>query len=167
MQRPSLHVVSILAGLGLAACGDPPPSPDEVRARISTDLAGVLREASAAYEGGTEGMPGAAASSVFDRVLGGDSAIALRARGAMSGLLAPRAAGGARPFEEATSFDEQIAVLNERLFTDANHLGDGIYQVPAQLVCAETDLGPNGEPIETIDPACAARLAEAQLRIRV
>jgi hypothetical protein len=167
MQRPSLHVVSILAGLGLAACGGSPPSPDEVRARISTDLAGVLREASAAYEGGTEGMPGAAASAVVQRMLGGESEIALRTRGAMSQLLAPRAAGGARPFEEATGFDAQIAVLNEKLFTDANHLGDGIFQVPAQLVCAETDLGPNGQPIETIDPACAARLAEAQLRIRV
>ncbi len=167
MQRPSLHVVSILAGLGLAACGDPPPAPDEVRARISTDLAGVLREASAAYEGGTAEMPGGAASAAFERVLGGDSAIALRARGAMSRLLAPRAAGGARPFAEPESFDEEIALLNEKLFTDANHLGDGIYGVPASLVCAETDFGPNGEPIETIDPACAERLAEAQLRIRV
>ncbi len=167
MQRPSLHVVSILAGLGLAACNDAPPAPDEVRARIGADLAGVLREASAAYERGTEGLPGAAAIAVVDRVLGDDSSIALRVRGAVAGLLAPRAAGGARPFEEPSSFDDEIALLNEKLFTDANHLGDGIYQVPPSLVCAETDGGAAGNPIETIDPECAARLAQAQLRIRV
>src|SRR5262245_5102523 len=59
MQRPSLSLLSILAGLGLglAACSDPPP-PDEVRARISSDLASVLTESQAAVEGGTESLPG-------------------------------------------------------------------------------------------------------------
>ncbi len=165
MQRPSLLAVSILAGLGLAACDDP-PAPGEVRARISSDLAGVLREANAAYVGGTEALPGGAATAVVDRMLGGDSAIALRVRGAMARLAAPRT-GGARPADEPYDPAEEIAFLNEELFTDANHLGDGIYQVPASLVCAETDLDANGNPIETINPECADQLARVQLRIRV
>jgi hypothetical protein len=167
MQRPSLLAVSILAGLGLAACGDEPPAPDEVRARISADLAGVLREANAAYVGGTEAMPGAAASAVVDRMLGGDSTVALRVRSAVATLAAPRAGGGARPLEEPYSPDDDVAILTQKLFTDENHLGDGIYQVPASLVCAETTIDGSGNPIETIDPACADKLAQAQLRVRV
>jgi serine phosphatase RsbU (regulator of sigma subunit) len=36
-----------LVPLGLAACGDEPPTPTEVRTKISTDLAYILREANA------------------------------------------------------------------------------------------------------------------------
>src|SRR5262245_54636538 len=79
MQRPSLPLLSILAGLGLglAACSDPPP-PDEVRARISSDLAGVLTESQAALEGGTEALPGGAATAALDRMLGTSSEISTR-----------------------------------------------------------------------------------------
>lgn len=167
MKSPSLIAVSILAGLGLAACHEDPPPPDEVRARISADLGNVLREANAAIEGGTESIPGAAASGILDRMLGGDSEIALRVRGAVAKLAAHGVRGGVRPADEPYDPAEDVAYLNEKLFTDANHLGDGIYQVPPQLVCAVTDYDPNGDPIETIDAECARALTEAQLRVRV
>ncbi len=96
MKSPSLIAASILAGLGLAACHEDPPPPDEVRARISADLGNVLREANAAIEGGTESIPGAAASGILDRMLGGDSEIALRVRGAVAKLAAHGVRGGDR-----------------------------------------------------------------------
>lgn len=167
MQRPSLHIVSILAGLGLAACGEDPPAPAEVRERIGADLAHVLREANAAYAGSTESMPGNAATAIVERMLGGELDLALRARGAMARLTAGSMSGGRLPFEEAYDPAADIAFLNEKLFTDANHLGDGIYQVPVSLACGGTAIGPGGEPIESIDPECADRLARAELRIRV
>ena len=168
MQRPSLHVVSILAGLGLAACGEDPPAPAEVRERIGADLAHVLREANAAYAGSTESMPGTAATAIVERMLGGESDLAVRARGAMARLTAASVGGGSRlPFEEAYDPADDVAFLNEKIFTDENHLGDGVYQVPVALACGETDLGPNGEPIEVIDPVCAERFTRAELRIRV
>lgn len=156
MQKPSLVAVSILAGLGLAACGEDPPAPDEVRARLGTDLASVLREANAAYVGGTEEMPGAAAGALFERMLGGESELELRVRGAVARLAPGGArAGGLRPADAPYDPDEDIAFLSEQLFTDANHLGDGVYPIPPALVCEEDDA------------ACAANLAEAQLRVRV
>ena len=168
MRNLSLLTLSITAGLGLglAACNDPPPPPDEVRARISTDLANILREGNAAIEGGTEGLPGAAAAGMLDRVLGTDSGISLRLRTVMASLTA-RGVRGARPVDGPYDPDEEIAYLNTKLFTDANHLGEGIYQVPPSLVCAQTSIDDNGNPVETIDAVCADNLTAAQLRIRV
>ncbi|HWU89634.1 MAG TPA: hypothetical protein VN253_20370 [Kofleriaceae bacterium] len=168
MRNSSLLALSITAGLGLgvAACADDPPPPDEVRARISTDLAHVLREGSAAIAGGTEGLPGAAASGMLDRVLGTDSGISPRLRTALTSLTA-RGVRGVRPADGPYDPDAGIAFLNDKLFTDANHLGDGIYQVPPAVVCAQTAVDGSGTPVETIDPTCADHLAAAQLRIRV
>src|SRR5206468_8802494 len=44
--------------------------------------------------------------------------------------------------------------------------GDGIYEVPASLVCATTTVDSKGNSIETIDGDCAERLARAELRVR-
>jgi hypothetical protein len=169
MQRPSLLALPILAGLGLAACEDVRPlPPDETRAHISTDLASVLRESRAAYQGGTEALPGAAASAAADRIFGSDSSIALRVRSAMSRLTAAPVRGSALPADpQPDDTDQQIAFLNEKLFIDANYLGDGIYQVPPSLVCAETTIDSTGHTIETIDQVCAEKLAAADLRVQV
>ena len=172
MKRPTIFTVSILAGLGLAACSDDAPPPAEIRARISTDLAGVLREANAAYEGGTEAMPGSAASAAMDRLLGGDSETSLRIRDAVARLAGPAASGAglaafAEPADEPADPDAKLAALAEKLFTDENHLGDGIYQVPPELVCTRTEVDTSGNTTQTVDAACAEKLAQAELRIRV
>lgn len=66
---------------------------------------------------------------------------------------------------EATFDPEAITkMLEQELFTDANHVGDGIYRVPASLVCETTDFD-TGQ--STIDPDCAKNLDKIQLRIRV
>jgi hypothetical protein len=168
MHTRSLLALSLTAGvsLGLAACSDDPPAPDQVRARIATDLAHILREGNAAVEGGTEGLPGAAAAGMLDRVLGAETDILPRLRSALTPLMAPRTKG-ARPVDGAYNPDEDVAFLNDKLFTDANHQGDGIYVVPPSVVCARTTVDTHGNEIETIDAVCADHLAAAQLRIRV
>jgi hypothetical protein len=63
--------------------------------------------------------------------------------------------------------DAQISQLNDQLFTDANHIGGGVYQVPASLVCSKTTIDSTGHEVKTIDAACADALAKADLRVRV
>ena len=169
MQRPSLLALPILAGLGLVACDDVRPlGPDETRSYVSSDLASVLRESSAAYQGGTEAMPGAAASAAADRILGSDSAIAARVRDVMSRLTAAPARGSRLPADpQPSETDRQIALLNDKLFIEANYVGDGVYKVPPSLVCTETTVDSTGHTIETIDPVCADKLEQTQLQIQV
>lgn len=169
MHNRSLLALSLTAGasLGLAACSDDPPAPDQVRARIAIDLAHILREGNAAVEGGTQGLPGAAAAGALDRVLGGTTDIVPRLRSALTPLMAPSRTKGARPVDGVYDPADDVAFLNDKLFTDANHQGDGIYAVPPSVVCARTTIDTNGNEVETIDATCADHLAAAQLRIRV
>jgi hypothetical protein len=164
----SLLALSLVSSLAALGCGDDPPTPTELRGKISSDLGSVLREADAAFTGGTDALPGAAALAMVDRVLGTDTQLGLQLRSLTAPLAARSAAvrpadGTPTPTIDA---DAQVAYLNDKLFTDANHVGDGIYQVPASLVCAQTTFAPDGTPVETIDADCAQQLAKAELRIR-
>src|SRR6185436_282504 len=147
-------------------CNDDPPTPTEVRERISSDLGNVLREANAAIAGGTDAIPGGAALAVVDRVLGSAPQIGPSLR-TMTERVAARASAAPGDDSDEIDVDALIAQLNDKLFTDANHVGDGIYQVPASLVCTRTTVDSKGNSIETIDAECAERLAAAELRVRV
>ncbi len=59
--------------------------------------------------------------------------------------------------DEEADFDPDALtkMLEEQLFTDANHLGNGIYRVPVSLVCADDDAD------------CANSYAKVQPRVRV
>ena len=167
----------LLASLTLGACNDDPPAPSEVRTRITDDLGNVLREAEAASQG-AEALPGDAAFDMIDRVLqsGGSSGAFLPRTLSKLGLVGPRSdeqsrgdRGLAEPPADDDTGEEVEAVireLNEKLFTDANHQGDGIYNVPAELVCRTETFHDDGSTTETIDADCAQSLAGAQLRIR-
>lgn len=155
--------VSSLAALG---CTDAPPTPTEVRGQISSDLGNVLHETNAAFSGSTASLPGGAALAMVDQVLGASTPASLRVRQ----LAAPLVAGGSNADPSGNDLidaDASVSYLDDQLFTDANHLGNGIYQVPPSLVCSRTAVDSSGNPVTTIDPACADRLAKADLRIRV
>jgi len=164
----------LLASL-TGACNDDPPAPSEVRTRITDDLGNVLREAEAASQG-AEALPGDAAFDMIDRVLqsGGSSGAFLPRALSKLGLVGPRSDERSRgerelagpPTNNDDEIDAVIRELNERLFTDANHQGDGIYTVPAELVCRTETFHDDGSTTETIDADCAQSLANAQLRIR-
>jgi hypothetical protein len=85
----------------------------------------------------------------------------------MATRFAARASGAGPAGATVVDADAEVAYLNDKLFTDANHVGDGVYQVPASLVCARTTIDPSGNTIQTIDAACAEQLAKVDLRIRV
>src|SRR6185436_12111756 len=103
-----------------------------------------------------------------DRILGSDSAIAARVRDVMSRLTAAPARGSRLPADpQPSETDRQIALLNDKLFIEANYVGDGVYKVPPSLVCTETTVDSTGHTIETIDPVCADKLEQTQLQIQV
>jgi hypothetical protein len=171
-MRRSIHLpvaLSALSSLLVVGCtDDPPPTPTEVRSQISSDLGNVLHEANASFAGSKDAVPGTTAMAVVDRALGTGGALA-----PVRALLAPIAARSADvapapgPGDDLIDADAQIRYLDDQLFTDANHVGSGIYQVPASLVCARTTYDSSGDPSAAIDPTCAAQLAEIDLRIRV
>jgi hypothetical protein len=63
---------------------------------------------------------------------------------------------GALPRMPDLESDAMVNWLNEQVFADESSLGDGMFALPPQLACPPP-----------IDPGCASRLAEAQLRVRV
>jgi len=176
MQTPSptsLLALSLLSA-GLFACDSDPPPPSEVRSRLSDDLGHILREAAAAGEGTAEALPGAASFSLMEKALGQGASSSSSFRVARD--LAQRFGRSpvlrhgllpADPPEGGIDTDAIIAQLNETIFTDANHLGGGIYQVPANVVCETTDFDENGNEITTVDPECVTQYTKVNLRIRV
>jgi hypothetical protein len=153
--------LSLFCLVSLVACGsDDPPTPTEVRSKIATDLGYILREADAASTA-ADSLPGADATGMLERVLGEDNELAARVRTAIVAYKVKGELAELRAPEEDDDFDADVftAKLNDTVFSDANHVGDGIYNVPPELVCVT--------PTETIDPDCAAKLARAQLRVRV
>lgn len=175
MHTPSpkaLLALSLL-GAGLLGCDNDAPPPSEVRSRLSDDLGHVLREAAAAGEGTAASLPGAASFSIMEKALGqGGTSTTFR----VARDLAARFAGTttarhgllpADPVEGGLDTDAMIEELNTTIFTDANHLGDGVYQVPVELMCETTDFDENGNEITTLDPDCVTAYNKVQLRIRV
>ncbi|HEX4417094.1 MAG TPA: hypothetical protein VH165_04300 [Kofleriaceae bacterium] len=157
----------MLSPLAITACSDPPPpTPSEVRSQITSDLGSVLHETNTAVANNRDTVPTASTLSLLDRLLGTDTSDQLSLT-AMAPALA-RLTGGAvaddgTPVIDA---DAEVAYLNTNLFTDANHVGNGIYQLPASLVCGQTQVGSDGTSTTTVDPSCAMQLAMLDLRIR-
>jgi hypothetical protein len=168
MNKPStwLLALSFFPSLAILGCHEDPPTPTEVRSTLSGDLGNVLRESNDAFTGSTDGLPGQAALSIVDRVLGTNTQASLPLRAIATQLVARGA--GVLPADSGPVIDAdaQVAYLNDKLFNDANHVGDGIYQVPASLVCTKTTIDASGTPTETLDAMCAEEFAKVELRIR-
>jgi hypothetical protein len=116
----------------------------------------VLTEAKAASDGTAEKLPD---STLFQTFFTQEaSTLPPRFKNIADKIEASRLITRAAADEaEEDSFDPDALtkLLEEKVFTDANHLGDGIYRVPASLAC------------EDGDAECAADFAKAQLRVRV
>ncbi|MEO7732833.1 MAG: hypothetical protein ABIY55_17835 [Kofleriaceae bacterium] len=146
--------------LSLFACNDAPPTPAEVRSAISTDLGNVLQRSSAALAGGTDALPGSAALTMLEHLLGTPALLPVQT---MAAHLVKRTGDDAAPVIDA---DTQTRYLNAKLFTDANHVGDGIFQIPASLVCTRTTTDASGTSHDTVDAACVEQVTKVDLRIR-
>jgi hypothetical protein len=170
MRLPTTPLLALtLLSTTLIACGDDAPDPATVRARLRDDLGRILREGQAATAA-TANLPSGSALSFATSALGGSEGIVARAVTPMSRILAPNPRGVLAFDEEdgGSDTDALVQMLEQQLFTDANHLGDGVYQVPPSLVCQTTIYDPTtGLPTTGIDPDCAQQLSQLQLRIRV
>src|SRR5688572_29960276 len=154
MQRPSSL---FLLPLVLVGCGSDAPPPDEVRARIANDLVVVANETEAATAEG-QSFPNTASFGFLETAVSGqlgslldvgetDTSVPFLAQSKIAriaNLLAPRidlrSAKDQQLFAEEGEEDlfdgaETAKWLNDNIFTDANHAGDGIYKVPASLAC--------------------------------
>ena len=159
----------LLAALALPAfaCGNAPPTPGTVRARISTDLANVLKESKAAADGGTANLPGSALLGYATAATGVSSTTTARLLALVPHLALP-AERGVIAADGPSTFDPDAAIqwLNDHLFTDQNYLGDGVYRVPPELACTTETVDSSGNVTSTIDPACVTQVTKADLRIR-
>ena len=146
----------------LAACGgESSPTPTDVRARIADDLGHVLRATEAASQQGGEALQADAAFGLFDRFA---SQHAFK-RTPIAKLLTQRHAKPIDPGEESSA-DQIIEQLNTKLFTEANHVGDGIYKIPADFACTTEELDDHGSVTAQLDPECVTQWDKAELRIR-
>jgi len=163
-------IVSLsLVSTSLLACSNDPPPPTEVRARLAQDLHYVLSEGKTAIDGSTAGLPSGTAFGFATRVVN-ESGAAARLVAPMQRLFVSKDRNQRVDGNPADMFDPDaiIDTLNNELFTDANYLGDGIYQVPPSLVCSDSVYDETTNTTqEVIDPECAQHLTQAQLRVRV
>lgn len=171
MRLPLLSLSLITTTL--VACGsDAPPSPSEVRSALRQDLSHVLGEGQAATEA-TANLPSGGAFGFATIALGSVDGSAARVLAPLTRRITSRLAGDkpARQYvdpETQMDIDALVDQLEQELFNDDNYLGNGVYKVPASLVCETTTYDETtGEETTSIDPDCAAKLDDVQLRIRV
>lgn len=153
----------LLVPTSLLACGgETTPAPADVRARISNDLGHVLRETEAASQLGSDAFQADAAFGLLDRFAASEVNFK---RVPLAKLLGQRHAKPADP-AEASQADQIIEELNTKVFTDANHVGDGIYKIPADFACTIEEIDDTGTLTTSVDPECALQFDKAELRIR-
>jgi hypothetical protein len=163
-MRTKILSLSLLS-TALVACSDDPPPTSEVRTRIGDDLRYILTEGKAAMDGSTAELPSGAMLGLATRTI--DQA---RLTQPLSNLFASAKDRNLSLDGEETGFDPDAIVdkLNNELFTDANYLGNGVYRVPASLVCTESVYDEDTNTTQDVlDQECAADLVKIDLRVRV
>ena len=143
MQRTWLFLL-------LVGCGSDAPSPDEVRLRLAKDLVSVGDAAELSRANGAS-LPDTTQFSLVASALGH-----------LSSEIPTFGLEQDIPTMDDmmnSSGDDAARWLNENIFTDANHAGDGVYKIPARLACESED--------GTLDADCVQAFDRLQLRIRV
>ena len=136
--------------LGLAACGgDAPADPASLHARIDALVPEIVDETNAA----------ATTSDVtIDQLVRAIDAIDVLAPGFLSSDASADTTTEPAPTVTDQTGQEVADELNTRLFTDANYEDDGMYRVPADMIC------PTDDTTGAIDPTCATNAAEIRIR---
>lgn len=164
MRINSLHLALFTSlGLSLVACDDSEktPEPATVRQGVSQNLSSILPELQAALDSDASArVPLDELQGMFDMIQPSGEAT----------LLTSNASALTRAKEllaDAPSSDKLDGVLARHLFSDANHRGDGVYPVTAQLVCATTFDPQTGDPGPELDADCKAQIDKIQPKIKV
>lgn len=149
-----------MGATALVACGDSAstPEPTEVRQGVTQNLNATLPEVKAAMESDANGrVPTSELQRLADMLQPGQSEVLLaRVEGLSNKVTAPE-----------LDAQKLSNLLEKHLFNDANHQGDGIYPINAQLVCAESYDPQTGEPSATLDLDCKAQVERLQPKVKV
>lgn len=149
-----------MGATALVACGDSAstPEPAEVRQGVTQNLNATLPEVKAAMESDANGrVPTSELQRLADMLQPGQSEVLLaRVEGLSNKVTAPE-----------LDAQKLSNLLEKHLFNDANHQGDGIYPINAQLVCAESYDPQTGEPSATLDLDCKAQVERLQPKVKV
>jgi len=151
----------------MAACNDPPPSTAAVQSHITDDLGRILRESNAAAQ---TPVPGSSSLSLLGSLVPALSVSTGTSSAPLAALLPQLGSVGKSAGVDAVTgvdTDATIKYLNEKIFIDANRVGDGIYKIPAALACSQTTVDQNGGTTTTVNADCASKFDQAELRIRV
>jgi hypothetical protein len=145
MRKTSFLVTALLS---LAACDSPPPTPTAIRTQIEADVGYIVAKTNAATA--KSPLPSSAALSLLSHALPsltGSSTTVMSSLVKQSKLAA----------DTGDAIDPQpiIDFLNTKIFTDANALGEGIFTVPASVMCT------------SLDTTCVSKFTAADVRIRV
>lgn len=158
--------LALFTGLGLSfvACGgdsDKTPEPATVRQGVSQNLSAILPELQAALDSDASArVPLDELQGMFDMIQPSSEESFLT--GNESALAKAKAL-----FAETPSSDKLDGVLARHLFSDANHRGDGVYPITAQLACATTFDPQTGDPGPILDADCQAQIEKIQPKIKV
>lgn len=148
---------ALVAGLGamaLAACGSE-ASPDEVEPRLEATLPALIDEVANGTGFLEESQTMDALFASLDSMDGAFSDLPFTGSDEIEPL--PAADGDG----DAPSGDEIASALADQVFNEDNYEGDGVYGIPAELLC------PTDPDTGSLAPDCVAMVDDAELRIRV
>lgn len=147
------------------ACGDS-PTPSTVRQGIDQNLVAVLDEALAALDSeATAQVPLDAVERILS-IVDGESNVATLVHTSLRQSTAVQALTG----DSQAGYDGTKAStwLQANIFSDANHRGDGVFRIPAALVCATADADEEtGDPAGIVDLACVTAVTKIDPKIKV
>jgi hypothetical protein len=148
MQTVLVAAIAALAGCAVdpAAAAAPPAvsaTPVDLHAAIDADLGNVLAQTLGAIDATTTGLPGAMSATTLAQLFGASAAATRQLASPLASRLA--LPGGAASF---------VAWLDANVFSTSSD--DGIYAIPAAMVCPQP-----------VAADCAAEIAAANPRVRV
>jgi hypothetical protein len=138
-----------------AACGGEEADPDAVNSRLRQILPGLVEPTSAAIELAGESTALAGLESSMAAI---DDSLALPFAIGVLGSDEEEILPASLPDEQ--SGDEVAGELGETIFNEENYEGDGVYRIPAELLCPADETG-------NVDPECLTEFERAELRIKV
>lgn len=160
LSRSWLATVAV-ASLGAAACGpaDKGAGPAEVQQRIQATVPGMSESLSRSMERWGENQNLSSLSQSLDTVSASFERLfpGLVTEEEVAEPLARLLPAEGDETGEEVDMGAEIEALAEKIFTDENHEGNGVYRVRGALFCEDID--------GVVDPDCAAQIDDMELRI--
>lgn len=162
-------VVSWAALLVVACGGSRGAEPAEVREHLDEVVVPMIDDSATAFDA----LESSQALADLELALG-NSGISFGQTDDLEGVEPEPEEPEVEDPNEPTAGEQMAQFLRDRIFTDDNYEGDGVYRIRGSDVCPETvsmDPGvpgePEPEPVTEVDPDCVRMIDEAELRLQV